>query len=477
MRSALAVDFARPAHCWVPEHDSSEAGRDAVALAHASGLTLDPWQAWAVERILAEKDGRLTAFEAAIIVGRQNGKGSCLEALALNWLFLEETELILWSAHEFKTANEAFRRMRTLIQGAPELWPLVNRITTANGDEAIELSSGQRLKFVARSKSSGRGFTGDKIILDEAYDLSADHMAALIPTLATRPEPQVIYTSSAGMADSVILRGLRDRGRTGGDPSLCWLEWCAMPQEIDSSGEAVYDMDDRTQWRAANPGIDTSRITEDFIAKERRALTSERFLRERLGVWDKPELEQPLDFVKWGQLVFAGEPIGTPLFFIDCSPNLRSAAIAGAVLIDGKPHVSLADHRSGVDWLPLRIRQLRDRYPDARWQYEANGPASAFAERFTTIGIDVDKPVSSSDMCRGCAHLQKLVDEAGMTHSGDQALTAAITSAVKRETGDSGLWCWGRRKSMGDISPLVAATGALWLLETSPSYDVLSSVL
>jgi hypothetical protein len=473
--SVAAPDFVRPAWCWVPDHDSTEAGRDAVMLAAASGLDLDPWQAWTVEQILAERDGGLAAFEAAVIVGRQNGKGTILEALALHWLFLEEVELVLWSAHEFKTAAEGFRRMRILLQGAEDLWPLVDRITTANGDQAIELTTGQRLKFVARSKASGKGFTGDKIILDEAYDLDEDQLAALVPTLATRPDPQIVYTSSAGMADSHSLRAVRDRGRAGGDDSLCWLEWCASPSGVDAQGEDVYDLGDVGQWRAANPGMDTGRITEGFIARERPAL-GPKFARERLGVWDKPDLAQPLDFVKWEALAVEGHVDGLPSFFLDCSPGLRSASIAGAVTVfGGSPYVKLADHRPGTEWVPTRVKELVKTYPGASWQFEGTGPASALAEQLKSAGVTVEKPFTGTDMARGCAHLQKLVDDEAMSHSGDEAVTVALASAVKRDIGDPGLWAWGRRKSAGDISPLVAVTGALWLLESSPAVAFFAS--
>ena len=56
-------------------------------------------------------DGKWAAFETALIVPRQNGKGSILEARELAGLFLFGEQLILHSAHEFKTAQEAFRRV------------------------------------------------------------------------------------------------------------------------------------------------------------------------------------------------------------------------------------------------------------------------------------------------------------------------------------------------------------------------------
>ena len=54
-------------------------------------------------------------------MARQNGKGTILEALELAALFLfPDVRLILHSAHEFKTAAEAFLRVRTLIEDNPD---------------------------------------------------------------------------------------------------------------------------------------------------------------------------------------------------------------------------------------------------------------------------------------------------------------------------------------------------------------------
>jgi hypothetical protein len=76
----------------------------------------------------------------------------------------------------------------------------VKRIYNGNGEERIEMNGGARLLFKARTKTGGRGLTGDKVILDEAFALQPGHMGALLPTLSVRPDPQVLYGSSAGLA-------------------------------------------------------------------------------------------------------------------------------------------------------------------------------------------------------------------------------------------------------------------------------------
>jgi len=243
-------------------------------------LVLDPWQQFVLEQSLGEQtDGRWAAFEIGVIVSRQNGKGAILEARELAGLFLFNERLILHSAHEFKTAAEAFLRIRRLVEDNPDFEREVARVRTAAGAEAIELKSGQRLRFVARSNGSGRGFTGDLVILDEAYNLGDEAMAALLPTLSARPNPQVWYTSTAGQETSVQLGRVRERGLAGNDPSLAFFEW--------SVDETRYSAADPVCWAQANPGLGV-RISREYVELEQAALTVDAFARERLSVGDYP---------------------------------------------------------------------------------------------------------------------------------------------------------------------------------------------
>ena len=264
----------------LPPFDRDESGRNAVALAEVAGLDLDPWQRLVLETGLRRRGSRWAAFEVCLIVARQNGKGTILEALELAALFLfPQVRLILHSAHEFKTAAEAFLRIRALIEDNPDFDSRVSRVRTAAGAEAVELKDGKRLRFVARSSGSGRGFTSDLVILDEAYKLGDQEMAALLPTLSARPDPQVWYASTAGNPDSCQLGRVRARGLAGADPSLAFLEW--------SADEHAYDPGDRGDWARANPGLGI-RISPEYVEREMTALGPDAFTRERLSVGDYP---------------------------------------------------------------------------------------------------------------------------------------------------------------------------------------------
>ena len=131
---------------------------------------LDDWQAWVLEMSLAEQDDGLhSAFEVGVEVGRQNGKGSIMEARQLAGLFLLGEQLQVHTAHEFRTTFEHFLRITRLIESAPALDKKVMRIRRGAGEQAVELKSGERLRFIARSSGGGRGFSGDTVYLDEAF--------------------------------------------------------------------------------------------------------------------------------------------------------------------------------------------------------------------------------------------------------------------------------------------------------------------
>ena len=91
---------------------SAGKAREVLELAERVGLELAPWQASFVRDALAvDRAGRWVRREAGLVCPRQNGKGRVLEAIELGALFVLEEELTLHSAHEFKTATEAFRRV------------------------------------------------------------------------------------------------------------------------------------------------------------------------------------------------------------------------------------------------------------------------------------------------------------------------------------------------------------------------------
>jgi hypothetical protein len=183
----------RPRICHIPPHDNST-GTEAVEMARAAGIDLDPWEAFVLSESLNERDGRWAAFEIGLCVSRQNGKGEFELAREIVGLFLLGECLIVHTAHLFETSKEHFRRVQEVIEGTPEFSRRVKKrgIKQSHGEEGIELTRGQRIRFRTRTKGGGRGLGGDLLVLDEAMELPESVHGALLPILSARPNPQVI---------------------------------------------------------------------------------------------------------------------------------------------------------------------------------------------------------------------------------------------------------------------------------------------
>lgn len=448
------------------------AGDEAVELAASAGLHLDEWQQWSLKASLgARPDGSWASFEVAEIVPRQDGKGAILEARSLAGLWLFGEQLQTWTAHEFKTAQEAFRRIVALVESTPDLLRKVKRVTTANGDEGLELKTGQRLRFLARSGGSGRGFSGDLVILDEAYKLPAEAMGALVPTMAARRAvtvggPQLWYTSSAGKVDSEVLAGVRERGIAGGE-SLTLIEYSAGEPD-DHTGSNV-DLDDRREWYRANPAMHgpNPRIDEEFVEREREMLTDEEFARERLCLWGTTSSQPPIDPDLWLRLLDdTSKPGAEKTFAVDLPPDRKSASISVASWRpDGRLHVEVVDHRPGTLWVADRAAQLDAKWKPNMWLLDPSGPAGSLIVELTKVGVE-PKLTGARDMAAACGRFVSLAESERMVHIGQEPLTAAVDGARKRKLGDA--WAWHRRDASVDLSPLVACTLAAHGVDQKP---------
>jgi hypothetical protein len=387
-------------------------------------------------------------------VPRQNGKGSIIEARELAGLFYFEEALIVHSAHEFKTSKEAYLRISALIRNNPDLERGVKRRLQNNNGMLIELHNGCRLVFLARSTGSGRGFTGDVVILDEAYNLSNRMMAALIPTMSARPNPQLWLTSSAPLPEdfSAVLRRVCHRGRHGAEKSLAYLEWCAADDA---------DSDDRAAWYDANPALGI-RISEEFLEWERDLLDEDDFRRERLGIWDEDfdVVERIIPDEVWAACMndHSG-PVGDVVFGVDVEVDRSHAAIVVAAPSSaGGTHIEVVDYRPGTEWLVERLAALVQ-----RWRVPvlmaANSPAASLVLELNRAGVE-PLEVSTADLAKACGLFYDLAHQRALCHLGQAELTAALAGADRRYLSDA--WVWNRRSSELGIAPVVAATLAVW---------------
>ncbi len=455
------VTLVKPAHFTAPDFADSLAP-EVADLAEMVGFPADPEQRLVLDAMFGlDRVGRRVAFEVAVIGARQNIKTGLFKIAALGEAFIAEVPLLVWSAHEFPTAQEAFRDLSELIESSPDLDREIKHIHRGNGDEAIELLNGCRIKFKARTKSGGRGLSGKRVVLDEAFALHSTHMGALLPMLSAQDEPQVWYGSSAGLADSEVLRGIRDRGRKG-SRSMVYVEWCAPKEGCATSncshavGSEGCILDDEAFWQMANPQMGR-RIRTETIRNERLALPPEEFARERLGWWDEPgQLEHIFGAEKWSRCAIPTvdkPPTDGMVIGIGVAVDRSYSSISAAVPMAGRTLVGVLWRGRGTDGVVAEAARICAQY-GCRAVIDNHGPGADLVERLKEADIQVS-PLNTSDVLDAYAIFYDAVQARTVAHMSHPELEAAVSGAQKRSVGDR--WAVGRRTSAVDVSPLEAA--------------------
>lgn len=388
-----------PTRQYIPptlDRSNQRKARQAIGLMRFAKKPLDFWQQQSVALMCGvDADGLWACPDYFEWVARQNGKGAILEARALGGLFCYGEPFIGWSAHEYRTAMEARLRMMTLIRnmGAQDIkspdiihvqLPGTDKIIrvkfdNSHGEEAIvRLDTGQRLKFFARSKGAGRGFSAPVWLLDEVFALTDEQLDAIGPTQLTFENAQTVYTSTPPLTGDtgVPMFNLRTRADAG-DPELGGRDWGLRNEdgspmwldEIDGEpgpdGRPPLNVDDIELWRRTNPGghpgaTGRPRITERARRKDRRSRGRLGYAREALCIWPRPVAAAgaAIDPDQWkAREDIESRPGADLVLAIDVSPNARSASIAVAGRrADGRLHVKVMEYRAGTAWLAEALR-------------------------------------------------------------------------------------------------------------------------
>lgn len=425
----------------------SSAGPEATELAAACGLNLDPAQSLHLDISMGERtDGTWAASEVGLIASRQNGKNGEVEARELFGLTVLD-EWIIHTSHLFKTTRESYDRLMWLIEGNPEVRDCLLRAvgSPASGYE-MRFRGGGRITFIARSRSSGRGLTGDLLIFDEAQDLNDDAQGALLPTISARPGAQAWYLGSAPGIGSTVMHRLRRRGRKGQELRLAYFEHSADPD---------CDPDDRAAWAQANWAYNT-RITEEAIASERASMSLEMFLRERLSVSpDIDDLEGVLPAEAWAEACSPDVEAKADCFALDMNPE---RSYGGFVAAGAGPILEVAAYGPGVGWMEDRAVELHQKY-QVPIAIDAKGPAGTLIAPLEKRGVKI-VALTSDEMVKASGDFYDRVVNGSVKVRTNADLNKAVLGAAKRPVGDA--FCWGRKTSEAEISLLVAATAALW---------------
>lgn len=453
----------------------------ALKFAKAIDYKLLPWQKTEIQYALDKQaDGKWSAFQVVTIVPRQNGKNYGITLLELVHLFLiPESKLIVHTAHMFKTAKSAFRALRAVILNTPMLASQVKSIRDSGQDTSIELLDGSRIEFIARKGGSGRGLSADFVVLDEAFSLDRETLADLLPTLAARPNPQIIFASSTGFEDSEVLSDLHHV-----------IECLAKGEEIDVSPrilgmEWITDVE-KHDWRSkeavvsSNPSLGYV-VTWDFIrASELATMPQEQYQRERLGVWPRTSYDTMIPASVWQESELKdisqldGDVVVAESLALEFTRDRDRAFLALAQRTrTGRILVNIIKSDAGTSWAQDEIwKQLTEhrRRPVSGIVMDTAGGAATLQPFLESRGINCTF-VNGAGLAQasGLFYDQLTTDpEPMLLHGYDPYLDDAAYTAGRRLMGASKTaWTWSSNSEI-PVEPLRAVTLALWGLVLNP---------
>jgi hypothetical protein len=458
-----------------------------IEFAVMMGVPLLPWQAWlGIHMLELLPNGNFRFRTIVLLVARQNGKSTFAQVLALFFMVVKEVPLVLSTAQNLDIAEEVWAGGIEMAQSSADISPLVARVVQQRGIKALELVTGSRWKVQAATRRGGRGLSGDLVLLDEIREhQNWSAWSAISKTTMARDNAIVFALSNAGDISSVVLRHLRMQAhKTIGDPDNLWVDPVTgemiesevieldddLAVEDDSLGifewsaEPHKDRRDRTGWQQANPSLGHT-ITERAIIS---ALSDPEweFRTEVLCQWFDGATAGPFPSGTWTASTDQSsvlDPGTRAVYCVDTSwdRTMTRIAIAG-FRADGLPMFEVVASRPGHDWVIDWLKSPDRAFKPEGVVWQATGaPVSSLTDDFEKSSLPLIK-WGSSDLGRATGQLFDLVRAStpGVYHRPQPALDIAASTAATKASGDS--WLWDRSKSVADISPLVAVTGALW---------------
>lgn len=445
-------------------------------------MPLLPWQKWlAIHALELLPDNTFRFRTVVLLVARQSGKSTFLQVLALFFLYVRSANLVIGTAQNLDIAEEVWQGAVDIARDVDDLAAEISRVNMTNGKKALELRTGERYKVQAANRRGGRGLSGDLVLMDELREhQSWDAWGAITKTTMARALAMIWAASNAGDATSVVLRYLRkmahaalgdpDGINSSDDPSA--LLMAAEDVEVDAdeslgifewSATPGCDISDPEGWGQANPSMGYT-ITERAISSARKTDPEWVFRTEVLCQWSDGSLEGPFPTGTWEAGVDpASEIVGKVSACVDVSADQTRSSIAFAGFTkDGVPHVEVVASRAGTEWVEGWLTERLDVITGIAAQGRG-APVSGLLDDWE----DADLPVTrwqGADLSAGTSAFYNLVRANGLKHLPQPLLDVAAATAATKPAGD-GVWLWDRRKSATDIAPLVAATGAVWLLQ------------
>jgi len=471
-------DSAGPAPALTTPRTTSRPtyGGEVAQLAEFLGRPFMPWQKHVADVALEVDEDGLFVYKLVIItVPRQSGK------TLLNGAVMSHRALIVPRARVWFTMQSQKDAVDWLIN---EWWPVLSPLGDAvklrrmAGSEWVRWRHSAGLVRPFPPNESGlHGKTSDDVAVDECWNfgLAAGRAIdqAIVPTQATRPNAQTWKFSTAGTDESVWWNETVERGRAaaraGRSEGLAYFEW-SCPENMDPC--------DPESWPLFHPAFERT-IDARTMHAALEQLGPEEFARA-FGNQGLHSARRVIPTEGWYAAADPDQELPAPgdlSLAFDVAVDRSDATIVAAWRDGaGVGRVEVAEHRPAANWVASRLVELVERWKPRAVGYDHAGPALDVADEAERLGVDLT-PLKSKEYVAACAGVLEAFSapEPLIRYRPHPALDDAAAAATQRVLGDS--WAWGRRSSRTSISPLTAATVALWAHDHAPAPQAAFRVL
>lgn len=449
-------------------------GDNALTLAHRIGNPPMPWQVDNIRALLRmNPDGMWTHPNAVIICPRQNGKSEILLLVCLYALFVRR-ENIVFSTQQWKTARKLALRFAEMIKARPDLKRRLARPPTlSQGQSIVSTTDGCELIFCTRSSDTGKGLDKiDRVIYDEAYNLTEAEMTG--PTLAQMAarNPQTIYTSSAVFSDihpnGAVLAGIRRAGLRK-SRGLYLAEYMAPePPKGISEGERKRLREDPAQWRLGNPSFGViqtdAKVTTALLGLGGTAVGRRSFEVDVLGWGDWPVdadvLVSEIPPQRWTDMRANGVPnlINSPAVGLHRDPDTGVWVITGAQYTDtGRAHLEIGYSKATSSTAVVKaIVDLAAAWDPVAVAIKGRGDAAAIEAELLKAGIE-PVMVNGGVWSQWCGGFLNAAMSVGLSHTGQAQLDDAAAAAVRHDM-PAGGFVWDEAAAGSSAAALFSAT-------------------
>lgn len=465
-------------HVTYPKGIVTSAWPRVVAQCRAMGVTFDEWQSGIGTLALGKlRDGKYAATVGGVVLSipRQTGKTFLVGMMIIALCVLFPNLTVLWTAHRARTSTMTFKTMQGMVRRKKvrvHLAPERNDgIRSTNGEQEIRFKNGSVIMFGAREAGFGRGFDSvDVEVFDEAQILSEKALEDMVPAAnATKQSTGALLffmgTPPRPTDPGEEFTNRRDRA----------LKLKPLDEVVGVGGKGVYvefsadedaDPDDVGQVAKANPSF-PHRTPIESVERMRENLTDDdSFRREGMGIWDPADTPRVIDEQSWARICDpASMAVDRLTLAIDVAPDRSVASVALAGLrADGTWHIELDEHRKGTAWIPGWIQQRAERNRiHAVVADEMSGLVQTKNGRHFLGDTRVQVTLAAAegrDMAVASGMFFDAVMQEQVRHTDQPQMNVALSVARKRPL--AGGWAWNRKDAISDITPVVAATLALW---------------